>query len=231
MKIVLIEEWGLYRAALKRLVGDLSGDIDCLDVGDIEDLAELPRADLADGLILYSTHGGASLLAEIDALRQQVGEAPIVLLSESLDSTLVAKAVDAGVRGFIPKSANGRVLVSALNLVASGEVFIPATVLHGLEERAQAATLHAARRRLNGPLAGLSNRQAEVLSLLVGGRSNHAIADELGIEETTVKNHVQAILRALRVQNRTQAVLVAVKAGITPMAIVPSRPPVAETHH
>jgi DNA-binding NarL/FixJ family response regulator len=96
--------------------------------------------------------------------------------------------------GFIPKSAGREVMISALSLVFSGGVYIPPEILP-VRPKASPADL------------GLTERQVDVLALMMQGKSNKAICRRLDLAEPTVKNHVTAILKALGVSNRTEAVL------------------------
>jgi DNA-binding NarL/FixJ family response regulator len=110
--------------------------------------------------------------------------------------------------GFVPKSSPRPVMVNALRLVLSGGRYLPPELIVG-EWQAMA-------RRAEGPDepaapsaedVGLTGRQRQVLALLAQGKSNKQICRELGLAEATVKIHVTAILRALKVATRTQAVV------------------------
>jgi DNA-binding NarL/FixJ family response regulator len=106
--------------------------------------------------------------------------------------------------GYITKSSSNEVLASALRLVLSGGIYIPPPVLGRADTPPQ--------RRL--AYLGLSHRQAEILSLLMRGKSNKLICRELDLAESTVKNHVTLVLKALNVTSRTQAVLAAARLGL-----------------
>ena len=99
-------------------------------------------------------------------------------------------------------------MISALQLVFSGGVYIPPEVLTR-EEAAHALPVSSNRDRpiVSPAEIGLSNRQLEVLALLMQGKSNKVICRTLQLAEPTVKNHVTAILKALKVTNRTEAVI------------------------
>jgi DNA-binding NarL/FixJ family response regulator len=123
----------------------------------------------------------------------------------------VVKALDLGAVGFIPKSGEREVMLSALRLVFSGGVYIPPEILSRTETPAGLGP--SAGRRSEGaasPLPadlGLTARQVDVLSLMMLGKSNKAICRILNLAEPTVKNHVTAILKALKASNRTEAVI------------------------
>jgi DNA-binding NarL/FixJ family response regulator len=104
-------------------------------------------------------------------------------------------------------------MLSALRLVFSGGVYIPPEILSRAEMPPGAALAPASGRRPEGAAAiapaelGLTARQVEVLALMMRGKSNKAICRILKLAEPTVKNHVTAILKALKVSNRTEAVI------------------------
>ena len=152
-------------------------------------------------------------------LRERHPGVPIVVLSASDQAETVMRAIDAGAMGFIPKTSSNQLLLNALRQVLSGRVYLPADVLHrhhGTPEHS--LQLAAAAQRSGGTLAprdiGLTARQAEVLALLVQGQPNKLICRGLDLAEGTVKIHVTAILKALSVSNRTQAVIAVGKLGL-----------------
>ena len=107
------------------------------------------------------------------------------------------------------------VMLSALQLVFSGGIYIPPEILGAAQARAAAAPSRSARRKADGSPAdlGLTERQVDVLALMMQGKSNKAICRALDLAEPTVKNHVTAILKALKVTNRTEAVIAAATLG------------------
>ena len=112
--------------------------------------------------------------------------------------------MDLGVLGFIPKSSPREVMVNGLRLIFSGGVYIPPEAL----PRSVAAKPPAAFTCPGSPAdLGLTARQVEVLALMMQGKSNKAISRVLDVAEPTVKHHVGAILKALKVMNRTEAVI------------------------
>ncbi len=138
---------------------------------------------------------------------------PIVILSASCDRASVVKALDLGAVGFIPKTGERDVMLSALRLVFSGGVYIPPEILSRPEAPAGSRPSATSGRRLESQAPtspadlGLTARQVDVLALMMQGKSNKAICRILDLAEPTVKNHVTAILKALKVSNRTEAVI------------------------
>ena len=163
---------------------------------------------------------GFEALAE---LRTRHPALPVVVLSSEHDRAGVTRALDQGAMGYIPKLSTNEVLVSALRLVLSGGIYIPPDILarSGSAPVASAnesgtVSIHgAASTRRPGDL-GLSARETQVLKLLLEGKSNKLICRELGLADSTVKNHVSQILKALNVTSRTQAVIAAARMGLVP---------------
>jgi len=134
---------------------------------------------------------------------------PVVILSASDDAQTMRKSLDRGASGFIPKSTSHDVMLSALNLVIAGGVYIPPGMLNEGSEEQHGENDKSVSGSDADIKARLTERQLEVLRLLAKGHQNKMIAKSLGVSEHTVKIHVTAILKALGVKNRTQAVLVA----------------------
>ncbi len=136
----------------------------------------------------------------IRAIRHAAPEARIVVLTTYEGDEDIHQALEAGAMGYLIKGMPHEELVGALRKVHTGHRFLPPPVARALASRM--------------PDGELSVREKQVLSLLVKGRSNREIADELAIKEATVKSHVSVILMRLNVTDRTQAVVVALQRGL-----------------
>jgi DNA-binding NarL/FixJ family response regulator len=207
MKILVVDDHVLIREALRGLFRDLRPDATVLEAADaartMELLADQPDVALILLDLSLPDRDGLALLAE---LRARYPGISVVVLSGFPDRANVVRALDQGALGFIPKSAGREVMTSALNLVFSGGVYIPPEILgHG--------TPAAATPQLSPADLGLTERQVDVLTLMMQGKSNKAICRRLELAEPTVKNHVTAILKTLGVSNRTEAVLAASARG------------------
>ena len=119
---------------------------------------------------------------------------PVVILSEPDDPKEIKTAIDLGTAGYIPKSSTGQTLISALKLVLDGGIYAPRV---GIQSSV---------RDSEGGSGSLTQRQLEVLALIAEGLPNKAIARKLFVSEATIKGHVTAILNALGVDNRVQAI-------------------------
>ena len=138
----------------------------------------------------------------------------VVVLSAQQDRDTVMKALDLGALGFIPKSGQREVMLSAFNLIFSGGIYIPPEILNRREPATAPRAPALAKAGTSAVDLGLTARQMEVLALMMQGSSNKAISRVLDLAEPTVKIHVSAILKALKVANRTEAVIAATALGL-----------------
>ena len=150
-------------------------------------------------------------------LRETYPAVGVVMLSAFNDRDNVVRALDQGALGFISKTSSRDVLLGALRLVLAGGVYIPPEIL-AAPAPSPAGAAPSARPPDSGPPPspadlGLTERQVDVLALMMLGRSNKLICRALDLAEPTVKNHVSAILKALKVSNRTEAVLAVAALG------------------
>jgi len=208
MKILVVDDHALIRDALRGVLKELKDDAAVVEAADSRQGLRLAHENPDLGLILLDLNlpdrSGFEVLAELRGSHPAIS---VVVLSALSDRDSVARALDLGATGFIPKSASRDVMLSALRLVFSGGVYIPPEIL-GWRESAPKRGMPAAGSGPGSPRElGLTDRQVEILALMMQGKSNKAICRTLDLAEPTVKNHVTAILKALKVTNRTEAVI------------------------
>jgi DNA-binding NarL/FixJ family response regulator len=214
MRYVLVDDHFLIREALCGVLKELDPDATVLEASTWRDAGRLLEEHPDIALVLLDLvlpdQDGFAALKEI---RTRCPRTPVVILSAQCDRDRVTKAIELGAAGFIPKSGERRVMLSALRLVFSGGVYIPPEALAGSKPAAPAPSLAVP--PLPSPRAGakspadfgLTARQMDVLALMMRGISNKAICRTLSLAEPTVRNHVTAILKSLNVSNRTEAVV------------------------
>jgi DNA-binding NarL/FixJ family response regulator len=204
MKILLVDDHALIRDALRSVLRELVNDAILFEASDCRQAMRLIEQHPDLHLILLDLNlPDRDGLAVLSDLRKHHATISIVVLSAFHERETILRVLDLGALGFIPKSASREVMANALRLIFSGGVYVPP------EARARAETSVAAtpgRRVLPADL-GLTERQMEVLALMMQGKSNKAICRILDTAEPTVKHHVTAILKALKVANRTEAVI------------------------
>ncbi|MBN9390928.1 MAG: response regulator transcription factor [Chloroflexi bacterium] len=142
------------------------------------------------------------------AIRRQLPETEILVLTSSVDSNLAVEAVRAGAIGYLLKDTKAHELCRAVKAAAAGQV--------QLSPQAAVWLLKELRDPVSPEPEPLTNRENAVLSLLAQGKANKEIADILSIAERTVKTHISSILAKLGMQSRTQAALYASRIGLIP---------------
>jgi len=217
MKILVTDDHALIRDALRGVLKQLRSDASVFEASDCRQAMRIiedhPDLDLILLDVNLPDRDGFSVLAD---LRERYPAIAIVVLSALQDRHNVIRALDLGALGFIPKTTPREVMLSALQLVFSGGIYIPAEIL-GREETSllQSPPLKQANdlARVQPTDLGLTARQIEVLALMAQGRTNKAISRTLDLAEPTVKNHITAILKALKASNRTEAVIAVGRLG------------------
>ena len=161
---------------------------------------------------------GANWEEAIAKIHNTMPETPIIILSAVFDKEIVEKTIEMGVSGYIPKTSSNAVILSAVNLILSGGVYIPPELLnHKLPEEFNEFKQVVEQPESKSPeekVKNLTPRQIDVLRCIAQGMSNKQIAHKLNLTEGTVKLHVTAILKILNVYNRTGAVMEATKLGV-----------------
>ena len=206
MKILVIDDHVLIREALRGVLAGLDPAATVVEAADWRQAArhieQTPDFDLVLLDLKLPDRDGFEILAE---LRERYPAVSVVVLSAHHDAENVARALDLGALGFIPKSSPREVMMGAFKLIFAGGMYIPPEILVG---KARSG------RPTSAAHLGLTQRQLQVLALMMQGRSNKAICRVLVLAEPTVKNHVTAILRTLKAANRTEAVITAGALGL-----------------
>jgi DNA-binding NarL/FixJ family response regulator len=163
---------------------------------------ELVSASLADlgqlqsiNLVLLGNRGGHDIMASMKAVRPDL---PIIVTGSDMDDESVLKAIAAGARGYVNEAASPAEFIQALRIVNQGSVWAPRRVLSTFIERVSAFQ----GRIFPAGRITFTDREKEVLEMLVAGRSNKELGSALGIVERTVKAHVAKMMRKVGVQNR-----------------------------
>jgi DNA-binding NarL/FixJ family response regulator len=217
MKILVVDDHVLIRDALRGVFAELRPGATVLEAPDGAQALALIIGNADLDLVVIDLglpdRDGFSLLAE---LRQRDALLPIVVLSARNDRASVMRALDLGALGFIPKNGRREIMLNALQIVLAGGMYIPPEALAPRNPESDTAAPPSAATPPAARLADelkLSERQIEVLSLMMRGHSNKAICRVLKLAEPTVKYHVTAILKALNVSNRTEAVMAVLGRG------------------
>lgn len=209
VKILIVEDHALLRLGLKHELLQLGPDVRVLEAGSFDDIPRLLTEHVDLTLVLLDLRmpddDGDGFTA-LQLIRSRNPELPVVVLTASEDPDDMRRALKLGARGFISKGEPLVVMLNALRLVLSGGVYIPSRMLDEPESFSSAkSTLEP---------QTLTPRQLDILRLIMHGKSNKQIARELSVAESTVKVHVSAVFRLLKVSNRTQAAFAARRMGL-----------------
>ena len=219
-KIVIIDDHQLFREGVKRIL-DFEPTFEVVAEGDdgseAIELVEKYQPDVIIMDINMPNRNGVEATAE---LIEKYPESKVIILSIHDDENYVTHALRTGATGYLLKEMDADALIEAVKVVADGGSYLHPRVTHNLvkEYRRLSADEGESDKyispvEIRRPLHLLTRRECEVLQLLADGKSNRGIGEALFISEKTVKNHVSNILQKMNVNDRTQAVVVAIKNG------------------
>lgn len=203
LKLLVVEDHALVREGLLATLKNLGAETQTFGVPDANAAISVLETEDIDMMILDLMLPGTKGQTFLPVVRRRFPTVPVVILSALDDADTVSRVMKAGASGFVSKSGSSAELLEALRAVLSGEIYLPPK-LRELTSRSE--TAHGEGK----PLAqrfGLTAAQARVLELLAEGSSNRQIGELLGLTEGTVKIHVSAIMKAMGVNNRSEAAL------------------------
>lgn len=210
MKLLIVDDHAILREGLAAMLRQVGPDTEVLLASEsAEGLRMAEMHEDLDAVFLDLEMPGSGGMSAIPEFGKRRPALPVIVLSSSEDPRDVRRALSLGALGYIPKSSPPKALLSALQLVLSGNIYVPPLMLGPAAAAPRATGTDAAR-----PIATLTERQLEVLRLLGRGLSNKEIGRDLGLSEKTVKAHVTAIFKTLNVVNRTQAASAAREADV-----------------
>lgn len=206
VKILVVEDHVLVREGLLTTLKAMGQDVLTVGAADAsEAIAHLEQDDI-DLMLLDLMMPGTKGQTFLPVVRRRFPTVPVVVLSALDDAETVGGVMKSGASGFISKAASSEELLDALNKVLAGDIFVPPALLDAINRR---ASPKADGKRSIAQRHGLTPAQERVLLHLAEGNTNRQIADVLGLTEGTVKIHVSAIIKALKVNNRAEAALLA----------------------
>jgi two-component system NarL family response regulator len=209
LRVLVVDDHALFRGGLTSLLREHGIEV-VGEAGSGEEGVRLAAVRAPQIIVMDLGLPGCSGIEAIQLIREQQPAARIVVLTASLDEDDVVEALIAGASGYLLKDAPVEEIAAALRAALEGDAVISPRVNRRLVERLRVQ--HAAQ-----PQAGtaeLTDRERQILERIVAGEDNVQIAAALFLSPSTVKNHVSAILAKLRVENRIQAAVHAVRAGL-----------------
>lgn len=222
-RIVILDDHRLFREGVKRIL-DMESDLEVVAEGDDGNEAiELVTKYQPDVVLMDINMPNINGIEATRKLISRVPDVKVIILSIHDDETYVTHAVQTGASGYLLKEMDADSLIKAVKVVAEGGAYLHPKVTGNLlsefrRMKTQPASVGGGGQVLREveyrkPLHLLTRRECEVLQMLADGKSNRVIGEELFISEKTVKNHVSSILQKMSVNDRTQAVVEAIKNG------------------
>ncbi|GAF64956.1 putative response regulator [Bacillus sp. TS-2] len=222
IRIVLIDDHQLFREGVKRILA-MESDFEIVADGeDGSQAIELVEEYNPDVILMDINMPNVNGVEATKDLVEKFPDVKVLILSIHDDESYVTHVLKTGAAGYLLKEMDADALIEAVKVVASGGAYIHPKVTHNLiKEYRRLATEDDEHEESIGyreveyrkPLHILTRRECEVLQLMTDGQSNRAIGETLFISEKTVKNHVSNILQKMNVNDRTQAVVEAIKSG------------------
>ena len=209
MLIVIADDHKMMRELLADNVMRLeakseSQPIEIIEAGSYDELHLIAGNGRAPDLVLLDFEmPGVDGVNGISRLIEAFANRPVVVVSGSVDSALAMRCIDAGAMGFIPKTVSGKALRNAMQVVLDGEKYIHA---FAMTRPAGGAAVPAPNAAPQSRTPRWSEREQQILDLLIAGKTNKQIARDLTLQEMTVKTHVRNIYRKLGAVNRADAV-------------------------
>ncbi|MCW2903226.1 MAG: two component transcriptional regulator, LuxR family [Streptosporangiaceae bacterium] len=212
VRVVLVDDQEMILAGLSAMLAGFPGRVRVVgQAGTSAEAIRLVTTLRPDIVLLDVRLGGESGLDLCRSLTERAPDTRVVFLSVYDDEPYVFEALRAGASGYLLKRVDGPELLRRLEEVVGGETVVDPTL-------AGRMAVSAARMRRGefwpGADRGLTQRESEVLSLLVTGLSNRAIAGRLVLSEETVKSHLRGVYRKLEVNDRSAAIAMALREGL-----------------
>lgn len=199
--VLLVDDHSLVRRGFRRMLEDEEDITVVGEAGDGEEAIRLAQELKPQVIVMDCAMPGTSGLIATRRILETSPQQAILMLSMHSEDTLVHQALDAGARGYVLKNAVDLELPAAIRKVAEGEVVLDP----------QVAKRSALKGERNG---GLTTRELEILQLIVDGKSNKEIADQLGLSVNTVAVHRANIMDALGIHKTAELVVYAIRHGL-----------------
>ncbi len=205
MRVIIVDDHALIRTGL---ASTLQQQYPAFDIREAENsksaLAILAESSVELAIVDLFIPGEDSF-AFVRQLCDSYPAMTVAVLSATENPAHIRKCIDLGASGFIPKSSSPAQLLAALADILAGKIYLPSTINFALPAAIASSGAVAPGLTRDQVVSSLTPRQLEILQLLARGQSNKQIARSCKLSENTIKVHVSAILRALGLNNRTQA--------------------------
>ncbi|BAK17717.1 response regulator containing a CheY-like receiver domain and an HTH DNA-binding domain [Solibacillus silvestris StLB046] len=217
-KIIIVDDHQLFREGVKRIL-DFEDTFEVVAEGDDgTDIVNLYEQNEPDVVLMDINMPGKNGVEATADLLAVYPDAKVMVLSIHDDESYVTHALKSGALGYMLKEMDADEIVEAIKVVSNGGSYLHPKVTKNLVAEFRRLSEHENKgnfhqTEIRRPFHLLTKRECEVLQLLTDGQSNRTIGETLFISEKTVKNHVSSILQKMNVNDRTQAVVTAIKNG------------------
>jgi DNA-binding NarL/FixJ family response regulator len=232
-RVAIVERYALVRAAIRELLASETDIVITAAEPTVPILLQVVRDEPADAVLVHASLAGQELVAAIQQLKRECPTTAVIIIGNKRDDNELFWAIQSGAAGHVADATNGAELAATIRAAAAGEYLIDGEVaarpvlarrvLDAFREASQASIV----RENEVPervLVRLTRRETEVLTAISQGMTNKQIAAELSISQHTVNNAVKSVLRKLAVNNRTRAVLLALRESWIPLPASPAAP-------
>ncbi len=210
MRVIMIDDHALFRVGLQGLLEQRNIEV-IAAIADGDEGIRLAQEEKPDVILLDLRMPDNSGLDILSKIRKNNIDIPVTILTTSNEEQDLREALKRGAQGYLLKDMEPDELVGALRDIVKGKNVVAQNMTDVLTRMAQGKPTES---KADVAFADLTPRETEILSLLAEGQSNKVIARNLGISDGTVKLHVKAILRKLKIHSRVEAAVIAVEKGL-----------------
>jgi len=214
IRILLVDDHTLFRSGV-RLLLQRQPDFEVVaEAGDGVEGIKRAKELKPDVILLDLNLPGLSGLETLQLLTQDLPSCAVIILTVSEEADELGQALRDGARGYLVKNIDAEVLTSAIRRAATGESVIAESMTAKLVDQFRGAASQAVQASGNAERHRLTARETQIVQCLARGASNKVIARELDVSESTVKIHVQNVLKKLNLTSRVQVAVYAVEHGL-----------------
>lgn len=205
IKVLLVDDHSILREGLKRLL-ELDGEVVVESMVSTAEEGLRIASDRFDLAIIDISLPGENGIWLVRQLRAKIPNLPLLVLTMHTETATVMEALEAGADGYLTKNVEGQEMLKAIRVLVNGGSYIQA--------RVAPQVIGALRKRNNEPELEFSDRETDIIKLLVAGQTNSEIAGEICLSVSTVKANLRTLYQKLGVSGRTEAVVVAIQRGL-----------------
>jgi DNA-binding NarL/FixJ family response regulator len=213
MNVLIADDHPIFRTSLRQVLADLADSVTVVEAADFDEAIDIAtKRDDLDLALIDLMMPGKDPIEGLQAVVRALPEVPVVVVSAIENRRDAVQTINLGAMGYIPKTVDHQEFTKMLRVVLDGGLCLPRNMSTTAPTTAPRPAVEYERLATNELLTGLTKRQLQVLALLAQGKSNVEIAGDLGVSDKTIRFYISAILKTLKVRNRTQAALIAARA-------------------